>query len=61
MECACKYFAQAIKLNPTNMRALFGLFLVSCNTYIYIFTASSEENVTNQGARRFFWTGSPSD
>ena len=35
MECACKYFAQAIKLNPTNMRALFGLFLVSRNTFIY--------------------------
>ncbi|KAK2169285.1 hypothetical protein NP493_1197g00077 [Ridgeia piscesae] len=29
MECACKYFAQAIKLNPTNMRALFGLFLAA--------------------------------
>ncbi|KAI0231077.1 ER membrane protein complex subunit 2 [Lamellibrachia satsuma] len=29
MECACKYFAQAIKLNPSNMRALFGLLLTA--------------------------------
>lgn len=29
MEIARSYFAQAVKLNPTNMRALYGMFLVS--------------------------------
>jgi hypothetical protein len=29
MDMARSYFAQAVKLNPTNTRALFGLLLVS--------------------------------
>lgn len=32
IEKAKKYFAQALKLDPSNMRALYGLFLTSSNT-----------------------------
>lgn len=31
LELARKYFAQALKLNNRNMRALFGLYMVSCS------------------------------
>lgn len=31
MEISKKYFAQALKLNPLNIRALFGLYMTSCN------------------------------
>lgn len=29
MELSRKYFAQSLKLNPNNMRSLFGFYLVS--------------------------------
>lgn len=33
LELSRKYFAQALKLNNRNMRALFGLYMVSTITY----------------------------
>lgn len=34
MEQAKAYFTQAVKLNPQNIRALYGLLLVSCELII---------------------------
>ena len=38
MELARRYFAQAAKLNPTNIRALYGVFLVQIICCLNIFT-----------------------
>lgn len=39
MELARAYFAQSIKLNPRNIRSLYGLFLVSiqCEAKLFFF------------------------
>lgn len=36
MELAKAYFCQAVKLNPNNIRALYGLLLVSFKMILYI-------------------------
>lgn len=36
MELARAYYCQALKLNPNNMRALYGLYLVSINLYVQL-------------------------
>lgn len=37
LELSRKYFAQALKLNNRNMRALFGLYMVSPESRIFLF------------------------
>lgn len=44
LELSRKYFAQALRLNNRNMRALFGLYMVS--------TALHEENVGEKESER---------
>lgn len=39
MEIAKAYFCQAAKLNPNNIRALYGLLLVSCMIVLQYYIA----------------------
>lgn len=50
MELAKAYFCQAVKLNPNNIRALYGLLLVSFKMILYIILDSSygKLSVNNQ-------------
>lgn len=51
LELARKYFAQALRLNNRNMRALFGLYMVSAARK----KARSREKMWNQKQFNHFW------
>lgn len=51
LELARKYFAQALRLNNRNMRALFGLYMVSAARK----KARSREKMGNQEQFNHFW------
>ena len=52
MEKATKYYAQALKLDPSNMRAMYGLFLSSSNTA----QAKSASNTKKKSISLSQWT-----
>ena len=47
MEVARGYFAQAIKLNPTNMRALYGMFMVRTARQGLFYAISNRKGVSS--------------
>lgn len=51
LELARKYFAQALKLNNRNMRALFGLYMVRCSENRHLIYCFMNVN----GCRRYDW------
>ena len=61
LELARKYFAQALRLNNRNMRALFGLYMVSTPLHEEKVgekerEGGREEGKTKQNSRTFFVT-----